>query len=94
MRISQKVKGVLMSNLQHSYYFHKKSKIWADFEICISVPLTLLYALLIIFIVSGMLRAWFFMSSQTDSGFFGQYFPKVFIFWKYLGQILSHITVS
>ena len=38
MRISQKVKDVLMWNLQHS--FHMKTKIFTDFQICISVPLT------------------------------------------------------
>ena len=37
MSISRKVKGVLMSNLQH--YVHMKAKILADFQICISVPL-------------------------------------------------------
>ena len=35
--ISQKVKAVLMWNLKH--YFHMKTKILADFQICISVPL-------------------------------------------------------
>ena len=38
MRISQKVKGVL--NVKSStYYFHMKTKILAEFQICISVPL-------------------------------------------------------
>ena len=36
--ISQKVKGVLLSNLQH-HYFVIKTKILADVQICISVPL-------------------------------------------------------
>ena len=37
MRISQKVKGL---NVKPStYYFHMKSKILADFQSCISVPL-------------------------------------------------------
>ena len=31
------MKGVLMCNLQH--YFRIKAKIFADFQICISVPL-------------------------------------------------------
>ena len=37
MRISQKVKGVLIESSTH--YFHVKTKILADFQICISVPL-------------------------------------------------------
>ena len=36
--ISQKVKGVLMWNLRH-IIFYMKTKILADFQICISVPL-------------------------------------------------------
>ena len=38
VRISQKVKGVLMWNLQH-IFLHMKTKILADFQICISAPL-------------------------------------------------------
>ena len=38
LRISQKVKDVLMWNLQ-TYYFHIKANTIADFQICINVPL-------------------------------------------------------
>ena len=38
MRISQKVKGVTMSNL-HDTIFCLKTNILQDFHICISVPL-------------------------------------------------------
>ena len=38
VHISQKVKGVLMWNLRH-IIFYMKTKILADFQICISVPL-------------------------------------------------------
>ena len=42
VRISQKVKGDF--NVKSStYYFHMKTKILADFQTCISVPLKLLY---------------------------------------------------
>ena len=37
VRLSQKVKGVLIKILTH--YFHMKAKILADFQICMSVPL-------------------------------------------------------
>ena len=38
VRISQKVKGVFnMKSL--TYYFHIKTRVMADFQICISVPL-------------------------------------------------------
>ena len=40
--ITQKVKGVLMWNLQ-TYDFHMKPKILGDFQICFSVPLRLLW---------------------------------------------------
>ena len=36
MRISQKGKGVSLRSIQH---FHLKTKILADFQICINVPL-------------------------------------------------------
>ena len=36
--LSQKVKGVIMWNVQH-IYVQMIIKIWADFQICISVPL-------------------------------------------------------
>ena len=36
--LSQKVKGVLMRNFLY-IYFHMKTKIVEDFQICISVPL-------------------------------------------------------
>ena len=39
VRISQKLKSVLIWNLQHNI-FNIKTKILADFQICISVPLT------------------------------------------------------
>ena len=39
VRITQKVKDVLMWNFQH--YFHMKTKILADFQICISASLIL-----------------------------------------------------
>ena len=38
MRISQKVKGVLIVK-SSTYYFHVKTKIFADFQIRISIPL-------------------------------------------------------
>ena len=38
MHISQKVKGVNVTS--STYYFHMKAKMLADFQICISVPLT------------------------------------------------------
>ena len=38
MCISQKVKGVLMRKIEINY-FHKRKKILADCQICISVPL-------------------------------------------------------
>ena len=38
MRISQKVKGVLTWK-SSPYYFHMKTKILADFQICVGVPL-------------------------------------------------------
>ena len=38
VRVSQKVKDVLLKNYQH-INFHIKTKILADFKICISVPL-------------------------------------------------------
>ena len=37
MHVSQKVKGVLMKS--STYYFHMKTEILADLQICISVPL-------------------------------------------------------
>ena len=54
VRISQKVKGVLMQDITYlymsskiflfnvkslTYYFYMKTKILTDFQICISVPL-------------------------------------------------------
>ena len=42
VHISQKVKGVLMWNLQHNYLY-MKTKILTDFDICISVPLRLCF---------------------------------------------------
>ena len=38
MRISQKVKGVIMRNLRDTILY-VKTNIWQDFHICISVPL-------------------------------------------------------
>ena len=41
VRATQKIKVVLMRNLQH--YFHMKTKILADFQVCVSVPLKTYY---------------------------------------------------
>ena len=42
MRISQKVK-VSFNAKSSTYFFHVKRKIFADFQICISVPLTVTF---------------------------------------------------
>ena len=39
IKASQKAKGALMRSLKH--YFHIKTKILTNFQICISVPLIL-----------------------------------------------------
>ena len=39
MRTSQKVKAVLMLNLQHIIFIRRHSQIFTDFQICIGVPL-------------------------------------------------------
>ena len=42
VRVSQKVKGVCFNVKSSRYYFDKKTKILADFQICISEHLILL----------------------------------------------------
>ena len=47
MRISQKVKGVIMRNLRGTI-FYMKTNVLQDFHICISVPLKIMFSKILV----------------------------------------------